>query len=110
MQLGEASDALAALGNPLRLLVFRMLVQAGPAGLPAGHMATRLAMAPSSLSFHLQELAHAGLVEGRQEGRTIVYSARFAFINAVLSYLMEDCCGGNPCSPVTAGGPVRKPQ
>lgn len=110
MQLDEATRALAALADPMRLSVYRLLAQAGPAGLPAAHVATRLALAPSSLSVHLAELSQARLVEGRQEGGTLVYSVRFEVVNALLGYLMENCCGGNPCSPVTTCAPVLKPR
>jgi DNA-binding transcriptional ArsR family regulator len=90
-------SALAALAQQSRLAVFRALVQAGPQGMAAGAIAKRTRMAPSSLSFHLKELNHAGLVKARQDGRFIFYSANFATMNAVLSYLTENCCGGEAC-------------
>ncbi|MBW5287231.1 ArsR/SmtB family transcription factor [Burkholderia gladioli] len=90
--------ALAALGHESRLAVFRVLVQAGPEGLPAGQIATLLDVPPSSLSFHLKELAHAQLVTSRQEGRFIFYYANFATMDGLLAYLTENCCSGDPCS------------
>ena len=91
--------ALAALSAHARLSVFRTLVQAGPAGLAAGRIAELTGMVPSSLSFHLKELAHADLVEPRQDGRFIIYTARFDTMNALIGFLTDNCCGGNPCSP-----------
>ena len=79
------------------MAVFRALVQAGPPGMAAGAIARRTRIAPSSLSFHLKELNHAGLVKARLDGRFIFYSANFATVNAVLSYLTENCCGGEDC-------------
>ena len=87
-------EGLAALAHETRLDVFRMLVQAGPEGLPAGLMAERLEIPPQTLSFHLKELARAGLVQNRREGRSIIYQPDFGRIGAVTGYLMENCCGG----------------
>ncbi|WP_175949429.1 ArsR/SmtB family transcription factor [Burkholderia vietnamiensis] len=97
--------ALAALAHESRLAVFRALVQAGPEGLPAGQIATLLEVPPSSLSFHLKELAHAQLVTSRREGRFVFYCANFATMNCLLAYLTENCCGGNPCWPLSACSP-----
>jgi DNA-binding transcriptional ArsR family regulator len=91
---------LAALAHESRLSVYRMLVQRGPDGLTPGVMAEQLGIAPSSLSFHLKELAHAELVSIRQDGRKLVYAANFAVMNNLVAYLSENCCGGNPCTPV----------
>jgi DNA-binding transcriptional ArsR family regulator len=102
METNEALRALAALSQDSRLRVFRALVQAGPAGLAAGRIADLTSIAPSSLSFHLKELAHAGLVESRQEGRFVIYTARFATMHALIGFLTENCCGGNPCDPLDA--------
>ena len=99
METNQAIAALAALAHESRLAVFRALVQAGPGGMPAGQIATLLDVPPSSLSFHLKELAHAQLATGRQEGRLVIYYANFATMNGLLAYLTENCCGGNPCSP-----------
>ncbi|KAB0631017.1 ArsR/SmtB family transcription factor [Burkholderia latens] len=102
METTQTVSALAALAHESRLAVFRTLVQAGPGGLPAGQIATRLDVPPSSLSFHLKELARAQLVTSRQEGRFVIYCANFTTMNALIGYLTENCCGGNPCSPVAA--------
>lgn len=101
METDNALEALSALAHAIRLAVFRLLVQAGPEGLPAGRIAERMEMPASSLSFHLKELHRAGLLASRQEGRSIIYMARFETMNALLGYLTENCCGGNPCSPVS---------
>ncbi|WP_432260343.1 ArsR/SmtB family transcription factor [Cupriavidus sp. TMH.W2] len=101
METNTALDALAALAHAIRLAVFRLLVQAGPDGLPAGRIAELMEMPASSLSFHLKELHRAGLLTSRQDGRSILYSARYETMNDLLGYLTENCCGGNPCSPVT---------
>ncbi len=103
METKTAVTSLAALAHESRLTVFRALVQAGPAGLTAGRLAELLGLAPSSLSFHLKELSHAGLVSSRQAGRFVIYVAEFDAMNGLLAYLTENCCGGNPCTPV---GPV----
>ncbi|WP_036175365.1 helix-turn-helix transcriptional regulator [Massilia sp. 9096] len=100
-----AISALAALAQESRLAAFRLLVQAGPAGLAASKIAEALGLAPSSLSFHLKELTHAGLVVPRQEGRFVIYAAKFDTIDALLGFLTENCCGGAPCTGVTACAP-----
>ncbi len=92
--------ALAALAQESRLSVFRLLVQAGPAGVAASKIAEQLDIAPSSLSFHLKELTHANMVTQTKAGRSIIYAANFDTMNGVLGFLTENCCGGNPCSPV----------
>ena len=89
--------ALSALAHEARLAVFRLLVQAGPEGLAAGIIATRLEMAPPALSFHLKELTHAGLLLQRPEGRKIHYSANFNSMNELIAYLTENCCQGAAC-------------
>lgn len=99
MENKHAVVALAALAQESRLAAYRLLVQAGPGGLAASKIADALGMPPSSLSFHLKELAHANLVVSRQEGRFIIYAARFDTMNALLGFLTQNCCGGNPCSP-----------
>ncbi|MGA8008044.1 MAG: helix-turn-helix domain-containing protein [Thiomonas sp.] len=91
--------ALAALSQDSRLRVFRALVQAGPQGLAAGRVAEVTGIAPSSLSFHLKELVHADLADARQDGRFVIYTARFATMNGLIGYLTENCCGGNLCGP-----------
>ena len=102
METKAVVTALAALAQESRLAVFRLLVQSGPSGLAAGKIAESLAIPPSSLSFHLKELSHAGLVSSRQEGRFVIYSANFGAMNELLAYLTENCCGGAPCAPASA--------
>lgn len=100
MEINPAINALAALAHKSRLSVFRLLVEAGPAGLPAGHIAEKLGVAPSSLSFHLKELSYAELVSSEQQGRFVFYAANFAMMNDLVAFLTEKCCGGEPCLPV----------
>ena len=100
METKTVVTALAALAQDSRLAIFRALVQAGPEGLAAGRIGELTAIAPSSLSFHLKELSHADLVSSQQAGRFIIYTANFTTMNALLGFLTENCCGGNPCSPV----------
>lgn len=96
----DAVLALVAIAHDSRLAVFRELVQAGPAGLAAGKIAEAVGIPASSLSFHLKELAHAGMVTSRQEGRFVFYTANFERMNRLIGYLTENCCGGHPCSPL----------
>lgn len=98
--------ALAALAQESRLAIFRHLVQIGPAGCAASKIGEALDIAPSSLSFHLKELAHADLVTSRHEGRYVIYATNFSAMNDVLGFLTQNCCGGNTCSPVSACCPV----
>lgn len=93
----SAIAALAALAQESRLAVFRLLVQAGPQGMAATKIAEALAIAPSSLSFHLKELAHANLVTASKTGRSIIYAANYAGMNGLLAFLTENCCAGAPC-------------
>ncbi len=95
MESFEAVAALAALAQDSRLEIFRRLVQAGPAGLPAGEIAAQLGVPANTLSFHLNQLRHAGLVNFRREGRSLIYAAEYAAMNALLAYLTENCCQGN---------------
>lgn len=99
MKTKSVVTALAALAQESRLNAYRLLVQAGPQGLAASKIGVQLDIAPSSLSFHLKELSNAGLIDARQEGRFIFYSANFDTMNSVLSYLTENCCGGKSCTP-----------
>jgi DNA-binding transcriptional ArsR family regulator len=94
METKAAVDALSALAQETRLAVFRLLVTAGASGLPAGKIGERLEVAPATLSFHLAQLARAGLVRSRQEGRYVIYSTDFDTVTALLGFLTEDCCGG----------------
>ena len=91
--------ALGALAQESRLTIFRLLVQAGPSGLPAGKVSELTKIPPSSLSFHLKEMAYAEMVSSRQEGRFVIYSANFATMNTVITFLTENCCAGVPCTP-----------
>lgn len=106
MDTKTAVRALAAVAQESRLEVFRLLVQAGPHGLPAGEIGDRLGIPASTLSFHVKALQQAGLVESRQEGRFVYYSARFAAMNDLIAFLGENCCGGRACLP--AATPVRR--
>ena len=89
----RAIAALGALAQETRLELFRLLVTCGPEGLPAGVIAERLGVLPSSLSFHLQQLVHAGLITQRRLSRQLIYSAEYGTMNALLAYLTENCCG-----------------
>lgn len=100
MDTSNAITALAALAQESRLRVFRRLVQAGPGGAVPSQLSEWLEISPSSLSFHLKELSHAGLVTATRNGRSIVYVASFSVMNELIGFLTENCCGGNPCSPV----------
>lgn len=97
MKTPVAVKALAALAQDSRLAVFRLLVEEGPEGLPAGVIAERLALPSATLSFHLKELANAELVSARQRGRFIYYAANFGTMNALIAYLTENCCQGSAC-------------
>lgn len=97
MQTKDVLAALAAIAQESRLAVFRLLVQVGPNGLAASKIAEQLDIAPSSLSFHLKELSHAGLITSRSAGRFIIYSADISVMNGLIGYLTENCCGGLPC-------------
>ena len=101
MQRTEAIDALAALGQETRLDVFRLLVKAGPEGLPAGEVAVRLGVVQNTASAHLKVLAQSRLIRAEREGRIIRYSADMTGFRDLLAFLMEDCCNGNPelCRP-----------
>jgi DNA-binding transcriptional ArsR family regulator len=92
----DALAALAALAQENRLDVFRLLVQAGPEGMPAGSVATALKLAPNTLTFHFDRLREAGLVTVRRDGRSMIYAARYESMNALLGYLTENCCQGQP--------------
>jgi len=111
MEIGSASNSLAALGHETRLALFRMLVQAGPAGINAGLIGENLELAPATLSFHLAHLSRVGLIRGRQEGRYIFYVADYAAMDDLLAYLTDNCCQGGQCLPkatATAALPKRR--
>ena len=101
MDAAHAVTALAALAQESRLLIYRLLVQAGPTGLSVGEIGASLRVAPATLSFHLKELSHADLVGSRQVGRFIYYSANYGEMNGLLAYLTENCCAsdGTACAP-----------
>lgn len=101
MENKQVIAALAAIAQESRLAVFRLLVQAGPEGVIASKISEQLNIPPSSLSFHLKELTHADMVNVRQDGRFMIYTANFDTMNSLLGFLTENCCGGNPCSPKT---------
>ena len=94
--------ALAALAQSSRLEVFRSLVVAGQAGLTPGALSESLGVAPNTLSFHLKELVHAGLISQERVGRNLAYPAQFDRMNAVLAYLTQNCCQGQACLPTLA--------
>lgn len=104
MEVDDATKALSALGQATRLSIFRLLVQAGPDGCLAGDIAETLGIPGATLSFHLKELAGAGLIRGEQRGRNIRYRAEFAAMNALIEFLTRDCCGGDTagCAPTPA--------
>jgi len=101
MESKSVVTALAALAQDSRLAIFRLLVQAGPAGLPAGRISEALRIPPSSLSFHMKELTYAQLVSSRQESRYVIYSANFQTMNELIGFLTENCCSGASCTPST---------
>ncbi len=101
----EALNVFAALSQETRLRIVRLLVRAGPEGLPAGAIADAMDGASASrMSFHLSHLEHAGLVQSRREGRSIIYSAALPALSALIAFLMRDCCSGHPevCAPAVA--------
>ncbi len=104
MEIKAAVSALSALAQDTRLSAYRLLVGAGPAGMPAGEIAARLAEPPATLSFHLKELANAGLVNSHNEGRYVIYQTDYTAMNDLIAYLSEHCCGGHPeqCQPGTS--------
>jgi ArsR family transcriptional regulator, arsenate/arsenite/antimonite-responsive transcriptional repressor len=105
--------ALGALAQETRLEVFRLLVQKGLEGLPAGEIGERLGLPSPTLSFHLNQLKFAGMVSSRRASRSIIYCANFKAMQELIDYLTENCCGGRPelCAPAAAAcGPVCAPQ
>jgi ArsR family transcriptional regulator len=108
MEKTDALAALAALAQESRLDVFRLLVQAGPEGMPAGQIAQCLGLPAATLSFHLNHLKQSGLVKCRRESRSLIYAAEYAAMNRLLAYLTENCCQGHSsacgvslCDPAT---------
>lgn len=96
---GQVIEALGALAHEHRLALFRLLVQAGAGGMPAGAIAEALALPNSSLSFHLAHLTRAGLIRQQRQSRSLIYTADYAAMNGLVGYLMENCCGGAGCTP-----------
>jgi ArsR family transcriptional regulator, arsenate/arsenite/antimonite-responsive transcriptional repressor len=109
MERSNVVAALAALAQDNRLDVFRLLVQAGPEGVPAGAVAAALKLAPNTLTFHFDRLRAAGLVTVRREGRSMIYAAQFDTMNALLRFLTENCCAGAPekCASAAMCKPAR---
>jgi DNA-binding transcriptional ArsR family regulator len=103
----DVIEALGALAHEHRLGVFRILVERGPAGLPAGRIAERIGLVPSSLTFHLQSLQRAGLIAQRRESRQLIYSADFTAMTALVGYLTENCCAE---SAAECCAPARQPK
>lgn len=96
MKSAQVVKALAALAQPTRLAIYRLLVVSGPDGVAAGQVAEKLKVAPATLSFHFKTLSHAGLVDSIQEGRFVFYAANLVVMNDMLAYLTENCCAGRP--------------
>ena len=98
----SAINVFEALSNDTRLAAFRLLVRAGPEGLPAGEIAERLGVVQNTMSSHLHKLGGAGLVTSRRQSRHIIYRVDFAIVRELILFLMEDCCGGNSavCGPI----------
>ena len=109
METTHAVEALAALAQASRLEIYRLLVRAGPEGLPAGHIGEQLGVPPATLSFHLSQLTRAGLARSRQEGRFVIYSADYQAMDGLVGFLTENCCGGRPCKPAAGRRRERTP-
>ena len=107
MKAKNVIEALGALAHEHRLGIFRILVERGPAGLPAGRIAERMGLAPSSLTFHLQNLQRGGLITQRREGRQLIYSADFSAMTSLVGYLTDNCCAE---SAAACCAPVRQPK
>ena len=103
MKPAQVVKALAALAQPTRLAIYRLLVARGPEGMAAGQVAEKLKVSPATLSFHFKTLSHAGLLDSRQDGRFVYYTANFTVMNGMVAYLTENCCGGDvaACRPRT---------
>jgi DNA-binding transcriptional ArsR family regulator len=109
MESKHAVEALGALAHEYRLSVYRLLVEQGPEGLSAGAIAAAVGLAPSSLTFHLQNLHRAKLIVQRRASRSLIYSVDFAAMNELVGYLTENCCAGSGGSCATECKPVSKP-
>lgn len=104
MEKNAALAALGALAQESRLEIYRLLVQAGPDGMPAGHIGEQLGLPSATLAFHLKELKSSGLVTCTRNGRSLIYAAEYPTMNALLGYLTENCCQGNPAVCELPGG------
>ena len=98
----NAAELLAALGHETRLSIYRLLVEAGPAGINASAIGEQLGLVPATLSFHLAHLNRVGLIQGRQESRFIFYSADYGEMDELIAFLTNNCCQGKACLPKTA--------
>ena len=114
MEKNDAVSSLAALAHETRLDIYRLLVEAGPTGLAAGVIAERMDLAGPTLSFHLNHLRHAGLIDFRRDGRSLIYSADYDQMNGLVGYLTENCCQGDAaacaapaCAPASASSSSR---
>lgn len=106
MEEKDVVGRLSALAHPARLQAFRLLVAAGPSGIPSGGIADALQVPPTAMSFHLAALERSGLLASRRLGRKIFYAVQFEQVRALLAFLTEDCCGGRP--ELCGGPPVQK--
>src|SRR5271154_2281911 len=110
MKTSQVIDALGALAHEHRLAIFRLLVERGPEGLPAGRIAQRVGLLPSSLTFHLQNLQRAGLIAQRRESRQLIYSVDFTVMNGLVGYLTENCCRDSSADCSSGCAPTRSPK
>jgi ArsR family transcriptional regulator len=112
MKKSDALVALGALSQETRLDIFRLLVQAGEAGMPAGKIGEQLGLPSATLAFHLKELKHAGLITFTREGRSLIYAAVYPTMNDLLAFLTENCCQGHPaaCGLPAAKSATAKPK
>jgi ArsR family transcriptional regulator len=110
METIQAVQSLSALAQPSRLAIFRLLVQAGAQGMAAGQIGEKLELPPATLSFHLTGLTRAGLAQGRQDGRFVIYTANFESMNTLVAFLTENCCGGRSCTPSTGDQDEKIPR
>jgi ArsR family transcriptional regulator len=110
MRTPQVIEALGALAHEHRLAIFRLLIERGPEGLPAGRIADRVGLVPSSLTFHLQNLQRAGLIARRRESRQLFYSADFAAMDALVGYLTQNCCAESGAECAVNCAPARPPK
>src|SRR5256714_3622447 len=108
MEKSDALAALSALAQDHRLETYRLLVQAGPEGMPAGEVAAAIGLPPNTLTFHFDRLRQAGLVTVRRDGRSMIYAARYDTMNSLVGFLTENCCGGDACGPAVPCTPAIK--